>query len=285
MKLEFEKIDATYRTNIVTFATTCALVIVNLSAEVFNLNCICRTNLRTLHTADTACLTLFSCNSTLFVVFAKNCCFFHVEGEEVNKTAGTSFNAHLTSLTLIRVDSCNAVAKEDSLIRTNLYTVTETDTAVYAVFRSAEKLSCNLAGFNTAVLELFFYIIFVTLAHNCCYHWYHFACGETHNISYCLCGVVTAGDTKSTFLSFALSKSTCIAVTACVTAGTAVSTGKRITDGEELFILFDTEENVRNGKYDRANDRDRKTDKNGNKYCHNFLPPYARRFSTIPAKP
>ena len=110
MKLDLEQINTAYRTSLVTFAAACALVIVNYSTEVFNLNCICRTNLCALHTTDTACLTLFSCNSALFVVFAKHSCFFHIEREKVNKVSGTGFNAHLTSLTLVGVDSCHTVA-------------------------------------------------------------------------------------------------------------------------------------------------------------------------------
>ena len=144
-----------------TFTTACALVIVNNSTEVFDFDCICRTNLCTLHTAYTTCFTLFSCNSTLFMVFAKHCSLSNINGEEVDKVSWAILDTHLTSLTLIWVDSCNTVADEDSFIRTNFHTVTKTDTTMYAVFGAAEKLSCNLTRLNTTVFELFFYIVLV----------------------------------------------------------------------------------------------------------------------------
>ena len=240
----------------------------------------------TLGAADTAVCAHLAGESTLIVVRAADrddgAVLLHLDG-----AVRTSFCAKTATRAEARDNFCYAVVNEDCVVGTNRCAVAKTDagegTNVFAL-----PMLCSLTAGLEAVAEVFF-VLFGG-----------FACAVATNVSKELDGLagfdakdscnllrsgVTAGNAEVGFGDLALGESSSITVASAEPAGTAVSTGKRITDGEELFILFDTEENVRNGKYDRANDRDRKTDKNGNKYCHNFLPPYARRFSTIPAKP
>lgn len=147
---------------------------------------------------------------------------------------------------------------------------------------------CSLTAGLEAVAE----VLFILLG--------SFACAVATNVSKELDGLagfdakdacnllrggVAAGNAEVGFGDLALGESASVAVASAESASAAVCTGECVTDSEEFFVLLDTEEDVGNCKYDRANYCDRKTDKNGNKYCHNFLPPYARRFSTIPAKP
>ena len=79
---------------------------------------------------------------------------------------------------------------------------------------------------------------------------------------------VATGDAEVGLADLALGECAGIAVASAVTAGTAVSSGKSIADSEEFFVLLNSEEDVRNGKYDRANSRDSETDKNRDNNFH-----------------
>ena len=158
VKLDFKQIYTAYGANLITLSAADALVIINLGAEVFNCYRTFGTSLYTLHTADTTKLALLSCLCALVVVFAKHSCLSHIEREQVDKISRAGLDAHFAGLTLIRVDSCNTVAKENGFIRTNCHTVTKADTAVNTVFGTAEKLCCYFAGLNAAVIELFAYV-------------------------------------------------------------------------------------------------------------------------------
>lgn len=186
-----------------------------------------------------------------------------------------------------RDDLCYAVVNEDCVIGTSCRTVAKTDAGIGTNVFAFPMLSGFTTGLE-AVAEMLFILLgsFAgAVASNVSKELDSLSCLNAENACDLLRRNVAAGNAEVGFCDLALGESTSIAVASAVSASAAVSAGKSITDGEELFILFDTEKDVGNGKYDRANDRDRKTDKNGNKYCHNFLPPYARRFSTIPAKP
>ena len=186
-----------------------------------------------------------------------------------------------------RDDLCYAVVNDDRVVGTSRRAVTKTDAGIGTNVFAFPMLS----GFTTG-LEAVAEVLFILLgslagavASNVSKELDSLAGFNAENACDLLGSNVAAGNAEVSFGDLTLGEGASVAVASAVSAGTAVSAGKSITDREELFILFDTEKDVGNGKYDRANDRDRKTDKNGNKYCHNFLPPYARRFSTIPAKP
>lgn len=236
--------------------------------------------------SDTAVGAHFTGKSALVVVGTADsndsAILLHLDG-----AVRTGLCAKTATRAEARDNFCYAVVNEDRVVGTNRCAVAKTDagegTNVFAL-----PMLCSLTAGLEAVAE----VLFILLG--------SFACAVATNVSKELDGLagldakdacnllrggVAAGNAEVGFGDLALGESSSITVASAESAGTAVGTGKRITDGEELFILLNTEKDIRNGKYDRANNRDRKTDKNGNKYCHNFLPPYARRFSTIPAKP
>jgi hypothetical protein len=176
---------------------------------------------------------------------------------------------------------------KDSVVGTNRCAVAKADAGEGANVFALPMLGSLTTGFE-AVAEVLFILrgsLACAVASNVSKELDGLAGFDAKDSCNLLRGGVAAGNAEVGFGDLALGESTGIAVASAESAGTAVGTGKSITDGEELFVLLNTEKDIRNGKYDRANNRDRKTDKNGNKYCHNFLPPYARRFSTIPAKP
>jgi len=256
------KVNTAYGTYLVTLTAADALVIINTCAEVFNLYCFSRTSLHTLHTADAAGLTLFSCLCALVVVFTKNGSLCGIEREELYKTSGTGLDAHLTGTASVGIDSCNAVTDENCIIGADLNAVAEADTTVNAVFGTAEKLCCNFTRTYTAVFELFFNIVAVALTHNGSNGRDNLPCLKTHYGSNSLGSVVTAGNAETAILRFALCKSTCITVTACIAAGTAVCTGEAFS---YLFFLF-VNGNCKNGRGKGKSETCNKTDSRNDNY-------------------
>ena len=273
-------------TNVNTLSAACALGVIKNGKIVVHRDSSVRAGTRTLGASDTAVGAHLAGESTLVVVRATdgddNAVLLHLNG-----SVRTVLCAEAATCAEVRDNLCNTVSDQDSIVGTSSGTVAKTDTSKGTnVF--AFPMLCSLAAGFEAVAKMFFVLLgslTSAVASNVSKELDCLAGLNTEDGSDILRGGVAAGNAEVGFGDLALGESSSITVASAESAGTAVSTGKRITDGEELFILFDTEENVRNGKYDRANDRDRKTDKNGNKYCHNFLPPYARRFSTMPAKP
>jgi len=204
MLFDIVNINTADGTSLVTGTAAGALIIVNPCTEVFNGYCTLGAYLGTLHTADTACLTLLSCLGALCVVLTKNCSLCSIKGEQINKLSGTGLDTLFTSTAFIGVDSCNTVTDENCIIRTNLNAITEADTAVYTVLWAAEKLCCNFAGVNSVIFQLFFNIHFVALAHNGSNHRCNTASFKAHNRCNCLSGIVAAGGTEVTLLGFAL---------------------------------------------------------------------------------
>ncbi len=240
----------------------------------------------TLGAADTAVCAHLAGDSALVVVRASDsddgAVLLHLDG-----AVGTGLCTKAAARAEARDDLCYAVVNEDRIVGTSCRTVAETDAGIGTNVFAFPVLSGFFTGLE-AVAEVFFIFLCSlagAVASDVSKELDGLSCLNAENACDLLRRNVAAGNAEVGFGDLALGKSSSITVASAESASTAVSTGKSITDGEELFILLNTEENVRNGKYDRANDRDRKTDKNGNKYCHNFLPPYARRFSTIPAKP
>ena len=240
----------------------------------------------TLGAADTAVCAHLAGDSALVVVRASDsddgAVLLHLDG-----AVRTGLCTKAAARAEARDDLCYAVVNEDRVVGTSRGTVTETDAGIGTNVFAFPVLSGFTTGLE-AVAEVFF--IFLgslagAVASDVSEELDSLSCLNAENACDLLRRNVAAGNAEVGFGDLTLGESTCIAVASAVSASAAVCTRKCITDREELFILFDTEKDVGNGKYDRANDRDRKTDKNGNKYCHNFLPPYARRFSTIPAKP
>lgn len=229
-------IDGTYGTGLVTFTAADTFVVVHRRTEVIYAYCLYGTGLYAFHTADTAGLALLTSLSTLVVITAENSRLCGVEGEQVDKLSGTGRDTFFTGTALVGVDSGHTVTDEDSLVGAYLCTVTVADTAVNAVFRTAEKLCSHFTGVNTAVFQLVLYVGSVTLTHYGGNHGSYLTYGKSHNFTYLLGGVVTAGGTEVTFACLTLGQSGGIAVTACEAAGTAVGTGETLSDFFGLFV-------------------------------------------------
>ena len=278
--------DRADRASIDTGTATRALGVIEEGKVLVHSDRAVRAGTRALGAADTAVGTHLTGDSALVVVRASDsddgAVLLHFDC-----LVRTVLRAESAARAEARDDLCYAVVDDDRLVGTSCRTVAETDAGVGTNVLALPMLCSFFTGLE-AVAEVLFILLGSlagAVASDVSKELDSLACLDAEDGSDILrCGVA-AGNAEVGFGDLALGESASVAVASAVSAGTAVSAGKSITDREELFILFDTEKDVGNGKYDRANDRDRKTDKNGNKYCHNFLPPYARRFSTIPAKP
>ena len=97
------------------------------------------------HTADTACFTFFSRKCALVFIGAENGGLCFVQGHHSNQRVGAGFDALLARAAGEGVDSRNAGADVDCVIRAGIHAVAVTYTAENALFRSAEKLFCHFA--------------------------------------------------------------------------------------------------------------------------------------------
>ena len=199
----------------------------------------------TLGASDTAVCAHLTGESALVVVRASDSddgtVLLHLDG-----AVGTGLCTESTARAEARDDFCYAVVDDDGVVGTNRCAVAETDagegTNIFAL-----PMLCSLTAGLEAVAE----VLFVLLG--------SFACAVATNVSKELDGLagldaedscnllrggVAAGNAEVGFGDLALGESTGIAVASAESAGTAVGTGKSITDGEELFILFDTEKDV-----------------------------------------
>ena len=181
----------------------------------------------------------------------------------------------------------NTVVDYDSVVGTSRRTVTKTDAGVCTNVFAFPMFSSLAAGLETVAEVLF--VLLGSLAGSVTSNVSKYLDGlarlNTENGCDSLRSCVATGNAEIGLADLAFGECAGVAVASAEAASTAVSSGKSITDGKELFVLLNTEEDVRNGKNDRANSRDSETDKNRDNNFHCLLPPYARRFSTIPAKP
>lgn len=267
-------------------ATACALGVIEKGKVLVHSDRAVRAGTCALGASDTAVRAHLASESTLVVVRASDsddgAVLLHLDG-----AVRTGLCAKTAARAEARDDLCYAVGDEDRVIGASRCTVAKTDAGEGANIFTFPMLCCLATGSEAVAKVLFILLrsLAGAVASNVSKELDSLAGFNAENACNFLGSDVTAGNAEVGFGDLTLGEGASVAVASAVTASAAVSTGKRITDGEELFILLNAEKDVRNGKYDRANDRDRKTDKNGNKYCHSFLPPYARRFSTIPAKP
>ena len=263
--------DRVYRASLDTESAACALGVIEKGKILVHSDRSVGTGTSALGAADTSVGTHLTCDCALVVVRAADsddgAVFLHLDG-----AVRTVLCAKSAAGTEGRDDLCYAVMDDDRVIGTSSRAVAKTDAGI----RTNVFAFPMLSGFSTggeAVTKVLFILLGSlagAVASDVSKHLDSFTCFNTKDRSDLLRGGVAAGNTEICFADLAFGKGTCVSVASAEAACAAVRAGKGITDSEEFFVLFYSEENVRNGKYDRANDRDRKTDKNGNKYCHNF---------------
>lgn len=217
----------------------------------------------TLGTTETSVGAHLSCECALVVVGASD----SNDGillEDLDSAARTGLCAETATGTACGNYRCNAVLDNDSLVGTNRRTVTETDaregTNVFAL-----PMLSRLFTRGHSVAEMLF-VLFGSLAgtvtSNVSVLSFSRRSLNTENCRNILGSLCTAGNAEVGCRGLTLADSSCIAVTTAEAAGTAVASGKCITDLKESFILFYSKEDICYCKYDRADSGDRKTNDN-----------------------
>ncbi len=266
--------DDMHRAGIGAGAAAYALGVIKHGQEVLHRDGAAWAGLCALGATDTAGCTHLACERALVVVGAaygdhRALC------EHPDSAVRAILCAESATGTAAGDDSCNAVRNDDGVIGAVRRAVAETDagvgTNIFAlpmsrgfltglIFRAGRNLFVLLGGVAGAV------------ASDISEHPYGLARLDTEDGGDRLRCVGTAGNAEVCLLDLAVCKSVSIAVASAVAAGTAVGAGKGIADGEKFIALLNTEKDICNSQHDRANSRDGKTDKYGNKYFHLYIP-------------
>ena len=245
-------VDTVNGTNLNAGATACAKIVVDARKIILYGDCAVRTGFLTLHTADTTVGAILTGKSALILVGAFN---NHACGivDKVDDSVGTLAYTYAASNTLLGIDTGNAVLNRNSVLRTYSRTVTVAEAGEGAVLIAAVSHICGEAGLVTLIVALSGSCITGAVAGNVSNLFNNVLGFYAKNGSDRLCGTVTAGNTKIGFIGGFVCESLCIAVTARVSASTAVSTGQTVTDSNRGLVLFYSKEYARNGEKHRAN--------------------------------
>ena len=242
--------------NLLTSSATCTLRVINYGEIILYLDCAVRTGLLTLHTADTAVGASLVGYSTLVMAGAlnNNASLF---AYNVDNVVGTGLLAKATADTESGIDIRNTVfgIDNDSIVRTNGNTVTVAKTSIAANGVTRVRELCRLTGLNTVVNVLSVLGLAMSVTSNVCNLAFNLACCETHDLCKLSRNVSTAGDTEAGVVGLTFAKSLCISVTTRITASTAVSTGKTVTNSNNLFIFLNCKEGSGNSKNYRTDNR------------------------------
>ena len=210
------------------------------------------TCLLALSAADTAVGAYLSGKGTLIVVGALH----HNSGGIVYKmdnAVGALSGTNSAADALSGIDLGNAVLDGDSVLGADAHTVAVAEAGEGAGTVALIGEVCGTAGALTAIVILLLHSIAGAVAGNVSNSLYNILCLNAHNGSNLLGNAVTAGHTEVGLGGLSLGKSLCIAVTAGITAGTAVGTGQAITDSKCALVLLYCKEDRRHGKEHRTN--------------------------------
>ena len=164
-----------------------------------------------------------------------------VIGNELDDLLGAGIDAGAAADALLTVDLCNAVNDVHCAELAGVCAVAETYAGKAAVHIAlAAEQHCCLAVLRSVVVKALDRMTLGAGAGNECDHLLGIACGNAHDLTD-LCGSFrTAGDTLVDG-SFALCDRSGVAVTAGVSAATAVCARKTLTDGFLLGVYFNVE--------------------------------------------
>jgi len=202
---------------------------------------------------------------------------------------GTGFCTKAAADTLSGIDLGNSLlsVNADRVSGANLKAVSVSKAGECTVAVTGVAHICSHAGLDTVVNILSLRGKAGAVAGNVSNLFNNVAGRKTHYLTD-LCGnAITTGNTKAGVVGLSFGKGLSIAVTAGESAGTAVGTGKTVTDSNSARVLFNSKEDRRKSEKHRANDCDHKKDRYSNNYRHfstslSYIPSI---FSITPAKP
>ena len=159
-----------------------------------------------------------------------------VQGHQIDNALGAGVDAHLAGVARERIYSRNALADMYRVIGTYLNAVAEADTAVDALFRSAEKLSCHFAALDSDIVELRVSVVHIALAEYNSGHGNDVPRRESGYLCNSLADLRAAGHTASGVGGLALRESCRIAGATGESARAAVCAGQRRLNLLGLFV-------------------------------------------------
>ena len=244
-----------------TGATTGALLVIDGCKVVYHGNCTVGAGLFALLTADTAVGAILSYRRTAVVVRALD---NNAGGivDKVDDVVGAGTCANTAANTLTGVNLCHAVDNADGIFGTYGGTVTVAKAGIGAEAVTAVSEVSVLAGLDAHVLVLLLYDVAGAVAGNVCNLFYNVLRLNAEDPCDILCRGVTARGTKVCSGFGSICESLRISVTAGVATSAAVCTGEAVTDSNEFLILFNSEEDVGNGKKNGTNNSDARKEQN-----------------------
>ena len=175
--------------------TVGALLEINDSKIVFNLDCTCGTLALTLLAADTADLAGLASLGALVLIAAA-----HNGGnsfrDNVNQMVGTSLCAHSAADTQLGIDTGQTIADVDGILRADGNTVAICQAVVGTAGFTGEEQLAGGAGLNTHILVTRRYIVAVAAAGNIGNLFYHITGFHAQCSSNTCSSICTAGDTE-----------------------------------------------------------------------------------------
>ena len=234
-----------------TFATACALVVIDNGEVVNNLYCAVGTGLLALAAGNTAVLAaLANCRALIVIRALDN----HADSivYKMDNVMGALACTHTATDTLGGIDLGYTIINGDSVLGADSHAV-----AVAKAGVSTELITRVAEVSNTTALDAIVDVstlgsLTVAVAGNVSNLLYYVLRLNAENGCDILRALVSAGNAEVNGIGLPLGKSLGIGVTARVAARAAVSAGEGVTDGEEALILLDAEELVGNGKNDTA---------------------------------
>ena len=219
------------------------------------------TGLFALLTADTAVRAVLSYRGAGVVVRALD---NNAGGiiDEVNDAVGADACANSAANALFGIDVSNAVFNADRIFGTYVHTVTVAKAGIGAMSVAAVCEVRGATGLLSDVIVLFLYNVTGAVAGNVCYLFNDVLCLYSEGCGDILCRTVSAGSAKVGSGFATVCKSLCIAVASGISASPTVCTGKAVTDSNKLFILFNSKEDVGNGKENGTKNADAREDQN-----------------------
>ena len=235
-------VDTVYGTNLNTSAAACAKRVVDGCKIVLDGDSAVGTGLLTLHTADTAILTVLAHVCALVVIGALNNNALGVV-DKVDNAVRTVSHTDTAADTLLGVNTSNAVLDFDSVLRANDHTVAVAKTSVGAKTVATVCHISGKTGLVTVIAISLLNDIAGAVAGNVCNLLYNVGRLNSEDSRNFLSGTVTAGNTEVGRGRSTVSESLGVAVTARVATSTAVCTGKAVTDSNRPLVLLHCEEN------------------------------------------
>ena len=181
-----------------------ALIIIDLCAEILDLDRVIFAGLHALHAAYAARDASLASDRALVLVRAKHGRFCLMERHEIYKMLRAGLDASSARAAGKRIDPCHAVADMYRVIGAGFDTVSEAQAAVGAFLRPAEDLSGHFTALDAGINKLVAGIVIVALAKHHRRHREHLSRRKSGDLGDLFGDLGAAGGAEGRAVRFAL---------------------------------------------------------------------------------